>query len=338
MTTRSKREGRRGQCGRRSGKVTEMISASIAETHRFGRVKKNGYDPAEVDAIVGRLIDALEEYQDRAKQLERKLDDSHVSAAAISRTLAAVEETRAQILAEADTDADLITARAHAEAEKVAALANELGAEISARRDTILTEAFHEADAAIARSQLEVAQQQIAAATAAATIIEEAVMRADETEREAAHALRTASMVAAWRSRESEAAARACITEAEARAAATIEQAERESDRLGNRVNELRIAVSNLQASAADLARATISTADVIDLEAIAARDTSAEEPAPIHPIDGTVDRTVKLAPPPPDTPPEITPEVTSDRTGETYYQRRAGGIKERIKIARLIN
>lgn len=307
-----------------------MISASVAGTHRFGRVKKNGYDPAEVDAIVGRLIDALEEYQDRAKNLERKLDDSHVSAAAISRTLAAVEETKAQILAEADTDADLITAQAHAEAEKVAALASELGAEVSARRDAILTEAFREADAAIAHSQLEVAEQQIAAATTAAAIIEDAMMRADETEREAADALRTASMVAEWQSRESELAARTRITEAEIQAAATIEQAERESERLGTRVHELRMAVSNLQASAADLARATISNADVIDLEAIAARDTSAEEPAPVLPID----RTVNLAPPPSDTP----PEVKSHDSPETYYQRRAGGIKERIKIARLIN
>lgn len=311
-----------------------MISTTVAGAHRFGRVKKNGYDPAEVDAIVGRLIDALEECQDRAKALERKLDDSHVSAAAISRTLAAVEETKAQILAEADNDANLITAQAHAEAEKVAALATALGAEVSARRDALLTEAFREADATIAHSQLEVAHQQIAAATAAAAIVEDAMMRADEIERDAAHALRTASMVAAWRSRESELAALTCISEAKVQAAATIEQAEHESERLGNRVHELRTAVSNLQASAADLARATVTHADVIDLEAIAARDMSAEEPAPIHPIDRTTDRTVKLALPPPDTPPEVKPE----HIVETYYQRRAGGIKERIKIARLIN
>ncbi|KAA3639391.1 MAG: DivIVA domain-containing protein [Armatimonadetes bacterium] len=307
-----------------------MISASVAGTHRFGRVKKNGYDPAEVDAIVGRLIDALEEYQDRAKHLERKLDDSHVSAAAISRTLAAVEETKAQILAEAETDADLITAHAHAEAEKVAVLAAGLGAEVSARRDAILTEAFREADAAIARSQMQIAEQQIEAATTAASIITEAVARADEAEREASDSLRTASMVAAWRSRESELAARTRILKAEAQAAAIIEQAERESDRLGDRVQELRAAVSNLQASAADLARDTIKRADVIDLEAIAARDTSAEEPAPVVPID----RTVKRYSPPPDTP----TKVETDDSPETYYQRRAGGIKERIKIARLIN
>lgn len=307
-----------------------MISASVAGTHRFGRVKKNGYDPAEVDAIVGRLIDALEEYQDRAKDLERKLDDSHVSATAISRTLAAVEETKAQILAEADADADLITTQAHAEAEKVAILASELGAEISARRDAILTEAFQEADAAIAASQLEVAEQQIAAVTTATAIIEDAVTRANETEHEAVEALRVATMVAAWQTRESELAARRRIAEAKLQAAATIEQAEHESERLGTRVRDLRAAVSNLQASAADLARATISNADVIDLEAIAARDTSAEEPAPVLQID----RTVKLAPPPPDT----APEAKSDDSPETFYQRRTGGIKERIKIARLIN
>ena len=38
-----------------------MISASIAETHGFGRVDKNGDDPAEVDAVVARSVDATQD-------------------------------------------------------------------------------------------------------------------------------------------------------------------------------------------------------------------------------------------------------------------------------------
>jgi DivIVA domain-containing protein len=36
-----------------------MISAAAAETHTFARVKRNGYDPHEVDAVVARLINDL---------------------------------------------------------------------------------------------------------------------------------------------------------------------------------------------------------------------------------------------------------------------------------------
>jgi hypothetical protein len=98
-----------------------------------------------------------------------------------------------------------------------------------------------------------------------------------------------------------------------------VESAERESDRLGERIADLRAAVSNLQASAADLARTTIAEADVIDLTAIEAREGMAEP------------RPVKLAPVPSDT-----NEGQDPPDGPaTYYQRRTGGIKERIKIAR---
>jgi len=40
-----------------------MISAAAAETHTFARVRRNGYDPHEVDAIVARLIDDLRRAQ-----------------------------------------------------------------------------------------------------------------------------------------------------------------------------------------------------------------------------------------------------------------------------------
>jgi DivIVA domain-containing protein len=46
-----------------------MISAAAAETHTFARVKRNGYDPHEVDAIVARLVSDLKEAQNRIDEL-----------------------------------------------------------------------------------------------------------------------------------------------------------------------------------------------------------------------------------------------------------------------------
>jgi DivIVA domain-containing protein len=56
-----------------------MISAAAAETHTFARVKRNGYDPHEVDAVVARLISDLQRAQARIDDLARGLvvmDDS----------------------------------------------------------------------------------------------------------------------------------------------------------------------------------------------------------------------------------------------------------------------
>ncbi len=46
-----------------------MISAAAAETHTFARVKRDGYDPHEVDAVVARLITDLHRAQERIDEL-----------------------------------------------------------------------------------------------------------------------------------------------------------------------------------------------------------------------------------------------------------------------------
>jgi DivIVA domain-containing protein len=48
-----------------------MISAAAAENHRFARVKRNGYDPNEVDAVIARLITDLHRAQTRIDELSR---------------------------------------------------------------------------------------------------------------------------------------------------------------------------------------------------------------------------------------------------------------------------
>ena len=300
-----------------------MISATAAGTHRFGRVKKNGYDPAEVDAVVGRLLDALALQDERIHALEEKLDDSQVSATAIARTLAAVEKTAADLLGEAEDQATSVVRKAMDEAAEIATLAGELGAEVSARRDAILTEAYGEADTLIAAAQIAIAEQQIAAASLATRIVDDAGREADRMDGEAGMRSRTAAMIAAWRLRESQIDADRRIAEAEGRAAAIIDEALQESHTLGRRITDLRKAVANLQTSAAELARATIVEADVIDLNAIEAADTP---PAPL----------VRLAPVQPKRPPaDNEPDPDKHHDPETYYQRRTSGIKERIKIAR---
>ena len=48
-----------------------MISAAAAETHTFARVKRHGYDPHEVDAVVARLVTDLRRAQERIDELTR---------------------------------------------------------------------------------------------------------------------------------------------------------------------------------------------------------------------------------------------------------------------------
>ena len=50
-----------------------MISAAAAENHTFARVKRNGYDPHEVDAVVARLVTDLRRAQATIDELTRGL-------------------------------------------------------------------------------------------------------------------------------------------------------------------------------------------------------------------------------------------------------------------------
>ena len=49
-----------------------MISAAAAETHTFARVKRNGYDPHEVDAVVSRLVDDLHRAEAQIDELTQQ--------------------------------------------------------------------------------------------------------------------------------------------------------------------------------------------------------------------------------------------------------------------------
>jgi DivIVA domain-containing protein len=123
-----------------------MNSASIAETHRFGRVRKNGYDPAEVDAVIARLVDALRHNDERINTLTEKLDAADGSADAIRKTFVAAQSTRDEIIESAKVEASTITESAVVEASELAATAEELQAEIAASRDRILTGLYEDAE------------------------------------------------------------------------------------------------------------------------------------------------------------------------------------------------
>ena len=49
-----------------------MISAAAAETHTFARVRRNGYDPNEVDAVVSRLVDDLHRAESQIDELTQQ--------------------------------------------------------------------------------------------------------------------------------------------------------------------------------------------------------------------------------------------------------------------------
>ncbi|MCB1245681.1 MAG: DivIVA domain-containing protein [Acidimicrobiia bacterium] len=304
-----------------------MITATVAGSHRFGTVRRRGYDPAEVDAVVERLTDALTVSEQRIARLEARLENSEVSAGAITRTLAAVEATRIEMIEEAATESEQIRQAARSEAADIAELAERLGHEVSARRDAILTEAFEEADAIVVDATLAASVETTRAAMAAESIVDDAIAEAQRARNEAEHIARTREMGAAWAVRAARNKTDRMVADAHQEAARIIRDADFEQERLTARLTELRAALRTLEAAASALAGDTLERARVIDLGAVEA---AGIQIAP---------ETITLVETPPE-PIEIagTPTVEDDDAVtdvDTYYQRRGRTLRERIEIAR---
>lgn len=298
-----------------------MISATVAGSHRFGTVRRHGYDPAEVDAVVERLTDALSTCQEKVAHLESRLEDSEVSAAAITRTLAVVENTRSGMLDEARAEAEEVIAKAKAEADDITHLADQLGAEVSARRDAILTEAFEEADTIIAEATIKAAEGEYRSARAAELLMADATDRATTLTTEATTFARNKELGMAWAMRATTEKAERMIADAEQQAARIVRDAEFEHERLTAKLGGLRDALLDLRTAAAVLADDTIERARIIDLSAVEA---SRIQIAP---------ETITLVEAVTEEPEE--PIQDDEFEADTFYQRRGRTLRERIEIAR---
>lgn len=279
------------------GKVEDMISASAADAHRFGRVKRNGYDPAEVDAVVSRLVATLRTYEDRTAMLEERLAEADASADAIRRTFIAAEKTRDEILDGAREHASSITDTARREAEDVLSvarneaaemteraqqeaaalgeLAGRLDLEIAATRTRLLESAEATADGIMSDAEAAAAERTATSTAFAQAELEAATAEGTELRRRSELAARVAATAAAWTLREALLESAQLLARAEERAILVVADSERESAALIDRAERLRSAIATLEASAASLAAMTATNASVIDLSEIEALETA---------------------------------------------------------------
>jgi len=296
-----------------------MNSASIAETHRFGRVRKNGYDPAEVDAVIARLVEALRHNDERIDMLTEKIDAADASADAIRKTFVAAETTREAIIESARAEASAITGSAVEEAAELTATAEGLQAEIAAGRDRILTGLFEEAE----ERMLEIERQMAKRSVDAEWVILEAIRVRDQK-----------------------------VSDTEADVAAAAHKAEIDAEQIRARIATMSQAALAFEKAAETLAASAKERAKVIDLTAMEQlNEQHFAELAPtveVEPEIAVVDEPlVVVADMTDDNEVEdiVADDIQAstddlddeDDSKKTRYQRTTGvPLKERIKIARM--
>jgi DivIVA domain-containing protein len=279
-----------------------MNSALIAETHRFGRVRRNGYDPAEVNAVIARLADALRRNDERITALTVRIDAADASADAIRKTFVAAESTCDEIVEEARAEASTITKAARAEADELAEACERLQSEAAAIRDRILTKVYAEAEDRMVEIERRTAQR---------------------------------SADAEWAVREAMDVRNRTVSDTEADTEAIVHKAEGEAARIRARIATMARAAGVLEKAAKALAATAQEGAKVIDLKALEQLDQS--KLAPTSPAGASEPETIIE-----DKPLLVVAEPTGDTTEEgrmpkTRYKRSTGvPLKERIKIARM--
>ena len=280
------------------------IKASTVEAHQFGVVRRRGYDPAEVDAVMERLVDTLREYEHITADLQSRLKEADESSEAIRRTFLSAQRTRDEMVAEANhlaaatrSEADEYATAQRAEADEILSSATSRAEKIGAEADQQATDAVTEAESLLALSRTEAArigeeaaldaEQRLAAATAEANAIAthgredgEALVAAavEETRRlreqaqvESETMLTEADADAEQRVADAQSRAADIVAKSEQRAHEIISVAQAEEDELNARLGRLRSAVADIERELEKLATVSLERAsfvgEVIDLE-----------------------------------------------------------------------
>lgn len=280
------------------------IKASTVEAHQYGVVRRRGYDPAEVDAVMDRLVDTLREYEHITADLQSRLKEADESSEAIRRTFLTAQRTRDEMLGEANrlaasarTEANDYAARSRSEADEMLAAATSRSEEIGTQAEQQAATSITEAESLLALTRTEAARISEEAARDAELLRAEAAAEAAAlatSGREDGEALVAGAVEETRRLREqakmeseamlaeSEADAKQLVIAAESRAAEIVAEADErahemitvaqaEEAELNTRLGRLRSAVADIERELEKLASVTLERAsfvgEVIDLE-----------------------------------------------------------------------
>ncbi len=296
-----------------------MIHSSSVEGHHFLLARRKGYDPAEVDAVIKRLVATLRKYEERDEAEATEAPVADLESARLARSgaeelaaeaqelhrraldqLSEAERRSAEALAAAREQADGIVETARAEAAGLVSRRNE-------RTEALITSALSEVKSLRARTLQETNDYRAAKRAEAASVIQTAQLTADELVENARH-----------------------------EAGSILGRARREHAALERRLAQLRSAIAGIEGQFRHLAESTLEQTEIMasmisletnDLEE--ALEEKSPEVVRLTQPGMTIDLTDE---PEQEQMPEMADERFAVAPGDTIYQRRGGGLRRRLE------
>ena len=231
------------------------IESTTVKEHRFGTVRRKGYDPVEVDRVMDRLVATLRSYEHDTALLEARVQEADESVEAIRRTFVAAQRTKQEMISEGAKRADQIVAAAQRDAAKRLDAAHARIDTMYVERDQVSIEAHGEWERLMSEADEASFRMLLDAETARASSTGDRERVLELSERAAAAKLAAAAEEADRVSNE------------------IIGEASREELRISARLDHLRAAITEVEAKIHDLAAVaapyTAEIADIIDLTAV---------------------------------------------------------------------
>jgi DivIVA domain-containing protein len=228
------------------------IEATTVEAHRFGTVRRKGYDPVEVDRVMDRLVSTLRSYEIDTAALEARVQEADESVDAIRRTFVAAQKTKQEMISEGAIRADQIVANAQRDAAERLRAARTRIDEMHFERDHVIIEAHGRWEKLVSDADEASFEMLLAAETARASAVGDRQRVIELGERAA------------------EARLAAAAAEADRIANEIVGEASREEMRISARLDHLRAAITEVETKIHDLAAIatpyTEQIADIIDL------------------------------------------------------------------------
>lgn len=303
-----------------------MIHSSSIEGHHFLTARRRGYDPAEVDAVIKRLVATLRKYEEQ----DAELAESTRELTAQVTDLHQVRGARNAALDDAETATEQLHAAAVAQLEQARVQAASEIATAEAGAATIRASAQDNATELLSRRHVRT-EALITAALAEVKALRARVLR-ETNEFRAGKRTEAAALV-----QSAELDSRQILEDARHEAGSILGRARREHAGLEQRIGQLRSAIAGIEGQFRHLAESTLEQTEIvssmISLETTGLDDMLEESPAEPEVVrltqQGlTVDLTDSVREPKRNQPDDhfvVAP-------GNTIYQRRGGGLRRRLE------
>ncbi len=306
-----------------------MIHSSAIEGHHFLTSRRRGYDPAEVDAVIRRLVDTLRKHEERAAAAntaaglavtdlevvrppeeagtESGLATAEELEAAARLNLEAAERTAAALIATAEEEAARTRELARADAGSLLSRRN-------ARAEDLITSALSEVKALRARVLHETNEYRSGKRTESKALVRTAELQAAQLLEDARH-----------------------------EAGSILGRARREHTMLEQRIGQLRSAIAGIEGQFRNLAETTLEQTEVmatmLSLETEPLEDVvdqSSDAPEVVRLTQGGLTLDLTEGPSEGDAESRSEHKESDDRfvvaPGDTIYQRRGGGLRRRLE------